>query len=585
MALVGSTGGGSRATTGIDDVNLSWTAGGPTPTLVASPTTIPDFGSINNGSTSTNSSYTLTATGVTSDVMVTAPANFQVAKGIAGTYGSSVTYTSAELATVQTVGVRFAPTSGNNGAKTGNITHSGFATTVSVSGTEAGNVPNLSANPTTIADFGNVVTNNNSTASSYTLTGGTLSSDVIVTAPANFQVAKGVGGTYATTITFTAVELATAQIVGVRFLPTSGVAGVKSGNITHSGFTNTNVAVSGTEISPFTLPLLQPFNFTAGQALQTQTGFNLLNSGNNINITAGNLAYPNIPTPTGNKISLVGTGAEAFFDFTSQNANTVYHSFILNVTDMTGINAATGTYFAGFIQGGTTGTYGSTVWIKFDGTGYQIGINPRTTAANTVFTTGTPFVVGTPIFVVASYTFNAAAGDDVVKLWINPTLGQTTEPTATLQQTNTSGTDLTSVNRVLIRQSTSTDTPAIEIDEVRVGTTWESVTPLQATGSLTASLTSLTSFGNINNGATSAIQTYTLTASGIVANITVTASQNFQVSKDGTNFSTSIVYTVAELANVQTVSVRFAPTSGFNGTKVGNVSHSGFSTVNVSLSG
>lgn len=490
VALTSATGSGSRATTGIDDINLTWSSGGGVASLVANPTTIPDFGNVNNGSTSTASSYTLTATNVTNDVIVTAPANFQVAKGIAGTYSNTITYTAAELANVQTVGVRFVPTSGSNGAKTGNITHSGFGgTNVAVSGTETGNavVPTLTPSLSTIPVFSTIGTNTNSNSSTYTLTASNLTNDVVVTAPANFQVAKTATGVYGNSITYTPAELTTAQTIGVRFLPTSGTPGLKTGNITHTstGATTQNVAVSGTENLTNTLPHLQPFNYTAGQPLQTQTGFVALNTGDDINIVADNLSYTDLPTSTGNKISFAGAGIDTYFDFTPQNANTTYSSFLLKISDFTGVTSTSGAYFAGFVSGNGTTSFGGTVWVKKDGAGYQIGLNPRTTAANTVFTTGTPYTLNSTYLVVVSYTINTSStADDVVKLWVNPTLGQITEPTPLLEATQSvANSDLESIARFLIRQDAATSTPAIEMDEVRVGTTWASVTPLAIAGS------------------------------------------------------------------------------------------------------
>lgn len=593
IALTGTTGSGSRATTGIDDINLSWSSGGPVPTLVANPSTIADFGSVNNAATSTNSSYTLTATSVTSDVIITAPTNFQVARGITGTYESTITYTATELATVQTVGVRFAPTSGTNGVKSGNITHSGFSgTTVAVSGTETGNVvvPTLTTSLSTLNTFATVGINTFSGTTTYTLTGANLTNDVIVTAPANFQVAKTSTGTYGSSITYTIAELATTQSVGVRFAPTSGVVGLKSDNITHTsiGATTVNVAVSGTENITNTLPHLQTFNYTTGQPLQTQSGFVALNTGDDLNVTTNSLSYTGLPTSTGNKASFAGAGIDTYFDFSVQNSNTVYYSFLLNITDFTGITSTTGTYFAGLIGGNGTTTFGGNVYVKSDGTGYQIGINPRTTAANTVFTTGTPMTLNTTYMVVGSYTINTTTtNDDVVKLWVNPTLGAMTEPTPLLQATQSiSAGDLETIARFLIRQDANTSTPALDIDELRIGTSWTDVTPMMVVPTLVANPTTIADFGSVNNGANSTASSYTLTATNVTNDVIVTAPTNFQVAKTTTGvYGNTITYTATELATVQTVGVRFSPTSGTNGVKSGNITHSGFTGTTVAVSG
>ncbi len=104
--------------------------------------------------------------------------------------------------------------------------------------------------------------------------------------------------------------------------------------------------------------------------------------------------------------------------------------------------------------------------------------------------------------------------------------------------------------------------------------------------SLTASPLILTNFGTVATGAFSSVQTYTLTGVNLTANTTVTAPTNFQVSKDAITFAGSIVYTPAEMTTVQTVSVRFAPTSTVAGAKSGNITNvSGALSQNVAVSG
>ncbi|NIK72840.1 hypothetical protein FHS56_000326 [Thermonema lapsum] len=109
---------------------------------------------------------------------------------------------------------------------------------------------------------------------------------------------------------------------------------------------------------------------------------------------------------------------------------------------------------------------------------------------------------------------------------------------------------------------------------------------------LTTSVSSLPSFGQVNNGQVSASQSYTLSGSGLTGNVIITAPANFQVSLDNTNFSSSITlvagtdFTLPTL-NATTIYVRFAPSSGTDGVKSGNITHSsaGATTVNVAVSG
>ncbi len=55
-----------------------------------------------------------------------------------------------------------------------------------------------------------------------------------------------------------------------------------------------------------TLPHLDAINYTVSQGLQTQTGWTSLNSGDNLLIASGSLAYAGLETPNFNKVSFDG---------------------------------------------------------------------------------------------------------------------------------------------------------------------------------------------------------------------------------------------------------------------------------------
>ncbi|MFN0159110.1 MAG: choice-of-anchor D domain-containing protein [Bacteroidota bacterium] len=231
--------------------------------------------------------------------------------------------------------------------------------------------------------------------------------------------------------------------------------------------------------------LTEQFNYTdhATNGLATQSAgawFNV-NTGDSVLVTTGSLSYTGLQASIGNKIAFAGTGIDPQRTFASQTSGTIYYSFLLNVASLSGITSLTGSYFTGYRGGGAT-TFGQTVWIKNnDGSSYYLGISPRSSGGTPVqtYTAGT-YPVSTPVLVVASYEFVAGALNDVVKLWVNPSSGSFggSEPTPDLTITNNSGSgDLSSVDGVFLRQENAAGTPALDLDEVRVGTSWAVVTP------------------------------------------------------------------------------------------------------------
>ena len=331
-----------------------------------------------------------------------------------------------------------------------------------------------------------------------------------------------------------------------------------------------------------TLPHLDAMNYTSGTALGVASGWAALNSGDAINVASGNLSYFGLPTSTGNKISFDGVGMEGVKIFTQQTTGTVYWSFLVNVTALGSLNT-TGGYFAGLNEG-TASNFGATIWARSDGAGYDLGINPRTTAANTQWSSGTTSINNT-LLVVVSYTIVSGTGNDVVKMWINPQLGGT-EPTPTLTATNTGGTDLLNINRILLRQDGTTTTPFIEMDEFRIGTSWTDVTPAGSSPTVTPSVATLTGF-TTTAGTASAAQTFAVTGSNLTANVTVTAPTGFEVATDGAAFADSKVLTKDASGAVSgTISVRIAAATA-QGSPSGNVTLASTSatTANVAVSG
>ena len=225
------------------------------------------------------------------------------------------------------------------------------------------------------------------------------------------------------------------------------------------------------------LPYYEGFDYTAGNSLGAEQMWTNANSGDNILATTGSLSYTGL-TSNGNSIVFDGAGIDCFSPITPTSAGTVYYSFLMNVSTMTGVSDSNGGYLAGF--GETSTNLGATLWTKrIDDTSYNLGIEVRTAnATNTTFDTNV-YQTGQTYLVVVGYAFNAATGsDDVVSLWVNPVVGSP-EPAATITDTH-AATDLNNVSYFFLRQDSATETPTVQIDELRIGTAWADVVPATA---------------------------------------------------------------------------------------------------------
>jgi hypothetical protein len=229
--------------------------------------------------------------------------------------------------------------------------------------------------------------------------------------------------------------------------------------------------------------------------------------------TAGSLGYPGLLTASGdNSVLFNGTGASGI---TARNlsqlyninvATTLYYSLTfkvltINTGDWGGsANFLTGSFMMGFnqkLRNGTalattdagapllirTGDPTNTSGTANDFQGYQLGTGTTAVSPTArIFDSTHTYSPGDTLFLVLSYSFsydNDVAGSfaAVAKLYVNPTPGSLeTANTPVVMSTN----NPVSNNQVqsFFLRNNSVEPANTQIDDLRVGTTWEDVTPI-----------------------------------------------------------------------------------------------------------
>lgn len=209
------------------------------------------------------------------------------------------------------------------------------------------------------------------------------------------------------------------------------------------------------------LPVSEPFNYSVGTTLNTsQMWTNTSTATDEITTVSGNLSYTGI-TATGNSVSFAGTGSDTRLPFTDTTSGELYASFLVSVTDLTGISTTGSTYFAVLSNAENSFTV-ARIYIKTDGTLFQYGISPTTSTTNIIWSSNT-YAVGSTQYLVLSYNFTSNS----LALIENPTIGGS----GTAAVTVTPSTALTSLANFILRQDTATSTPAMKIDELTISTT------------------------------------------------------------------------------------------------------------------
>ena len=225
-----------------------------------------------------------------------------------------------------------------------------------------------------------------------------------------------------------------------------------------------------------------------------------------------------LPAAAGNAISFVGSGIDPELKFTNTTTGTIYSSFVFNAVDApatiiastSNTNYSTPTGFYSFSSDNvdpttlliTTGYASDVMFRKNMVTGkYNLGLSKSNSDVECVWS-ATEYDFNTQHVVVISYE-NIGNTDTLLqaaKLWIDPT--STTQSTATLTQNNpTTPVNRDHLDRIKLLQASSSSTPTLIFDEIRVASTWEQVLGAPVMGIANNSLSELKIYPNpVSNG-------------------------------------------------------------------------------------
>ncbi len=223
-----------------------------------------------------------------------------------------------------------------------------------------------------------------------------------------------------------------------------------------------------------------PFLGTVGTALNASPNGWQTHSGTagQLVIVGGSLSYSSLPA-TGNKTQIVAGNSEDVNLVTAPLTGTAYYSAVINVLNADGLSPNTdpaGNYFfsLGATSGATVTALPARLYIRAGANAgtYNLGVLNNSGGTATPTFMSSDYDAGTPIFVVIKYDL----ASNTASLFANPSVGGA-EGSATV--TNVTGTTAapTQIASVVIREAgnATAGTGNIEIDNVRVGGTWDYV--------------------------------------------------------------------------------------------------------------
>jgi hypothetical protein len=245
----------------------------------------------------------------------------------------------------------------------------------------------------------------------------------------------------------------------------------------------------------------EPFTYTPsnvnGLFVQSNAVWKNANTGDSIFVVANSLSYPGLAASQGEKVAFDGAGVDNYRAFTQQVSGEVYASFIMNVASLGLMNTA-GTYVITLLENNSTSAFGACLWLKKSATAgkFNVGISNRSNSAVSYLPAELDTL--TSHFIVLSYEIIAGSANDISSIWLNTAQFGGIEPVSSA--TVLGGADLSQagIGRLLLRQpASSANAPFVQFDEIRVGTTWNDVTPCAAPTTYYQDLDG-DSFGNPN---------------------------------------------------------------------------------------
>jgi hypothetical protein len=214
----------------------------------------------------------------------------------------------------------------------------------------------------------------------------------------------------------------------------------------------------------------EAFNYTSGSSLGNSVnpsdGLAWAGGNSGLTIASSSLSYPGLAPLGGNALSIVNASSGSSYNpWGSVNgaisAGTVYYSFLFDPTVVDSGN----NYFTGMNPDNLTLNGSPDAADAYYYSSGKIGI--RSSGASTT-TFATPLSLNTTYLVVLEYNFSTSTAS----LFLNPTPGLS-QPAATLSVVGNGS--ITSINNVAFKAQSGSG--SYFVDDLRVGTTWEDVTP------------------------------------------------------------------------------------------------------------
>lgn len=287
-----------------------------------------------------------------------------------------------------------------------------------------------------------------------------------------------------------------------------------------------------------------------------------------IQVVEGSLSYAGyVTTGTGNKAELVGKGADDLRQFSEVTSGKVYLAAIINVDSLK--KSTSPDYFLA-LGDASNSNMSPRLYIKSIQNadksygGFKLGVK-KVNEGLTNWSSET-YLPNTNYLVVLEYEFVAKDSNDVVRVFVNPTVDTTTPTFVCDQSSSNEKPDIKKIASVNLRKGTNTP-GRVFVDEIKVATEWadlfetsagggEEPTPAEPVIVANGTITFMDPTLSCTFIGETYTQTLTVMAENLTADITLTSS-----SAELTLSTTTIAKDDADLAKGKEITLTLTPTT------------------------
>lgn len=222
--------------------------------------------------------------------------------------------------------------------------------------------------------------------------------------------------------------------------------------------------------------LIEDFNYPAGDTIGSHGWVTFSGTVNPLTVVSPGLTYTGYSgSGIGNAVRILSTGYDAYKALPNpETANNVYVAFMVKIDSA----KAAGDYFFAFLPSTSTTLYTARTYAKDTSGAISFGLSKGAASGGPIVYSTSTYLYGVTYLLVVKYTFLTGSNtDDEMRLYVftSPDLPQTEPSTPTVGPVTGTVNDATDIGRVALRQGTTTSSPTLVLDGIKVTKTWSNI--------------------------------------------------------------------------------------------------------------